>query len=175
MKKTFTHLRKGLMLIAAIMIIGVDLAFAGSIEGTKVYFEKPAAWSSPVNIYIYGDRDVNNSWPGEAMTPESGSIYSFTLPASYVNPRIIINAASLQAPSGEGFLPQNNGLYDTSGLIGIYGVEDTETVKTLYFTKSVAGGLSIFAYVYDPNGGGGENAVWPGLEMESLGDNQSNN
>ena len=39
MKKTFTHLRKGLMLIAAIMIIGVDLAFAGSIEGTKVYFE----------------------------------------------------------------------------------------------------------------------------------------
>ncbi len=172
MEKTFTHLRKSLMLIAAIMIIGVDFAFAESIEGTKVYFEKPAAWSSPVNIYIYGDGDVNNLWPGEAMTLESGSIYNFTIPASYVNPRIIFNATGLQAPSGEGFLPQNNGLYDTSGFIGLYGVEDTEPVKTLYFTKPAAWGSSIFAYVYDSNGVGGENAAWPGLEMESLGGDQ---
>lgn len=172
MKKTFTHLRKGLMLIAAILIIGVDLAFAESIEGTKVYFEKPAAWSSPVNIYIYGDGDVNNSWPGEAMTPESESIYSFTLAPSYVNPRIIFNAAGVQAPLGEGFLPVNDGLYDTSGFIGIYGIEDTEPVKTLYFTKPAAWGSSIFAYVYDSDGVGGQNADWPGLEMESLGDDQ---
>jgi len=140
-------------------------------EGTMVYFQKPGDWSSSVNIYFY-DSEKNNSWPGEAMNLVEGDIYSFLIPETYQNPSILFNADGIQAPDEGGFNALNNGLYDTSGVIGLYGFEDTEAIKTFYFTKPSDWGATINAYIFDKTGTGGNNAPWPGEEIESLGNDQ---
>lgn len=64
-------------------------------QGRTVYFNNSNGWSN-VNIYSWytqGD-EITASWPGNAMTKVSGSIYSYVLPGDAEN--VIFNNGSAQ-------------------------------------------------------------------------------
>lgn len=147
LQKTYTYLKKA----------------PSNLTGTTVYFKKPSSWGAP-NIYFY-EGATNNGWPGDAMTLVEDDIYSFTIPETYESANIVFNAAGVQAPASNGFPATEDGLYNTSGLIGIYGHEDNEVIKTFYFTKPNDWGATINAYIYDLENGSHNDGAWPGNAM----------
>ncbi|MCM1337853.1 MAG: alpha-amylase family glycosyl hydrolase [Candidatus Amulumruptor caecigallinarius] len=71
------------------------------VDGTvKVYYK--GSWN-PVNVYIYADgQGDNGSWPGKAMTKESGKDYwSYTVPDNLKNGQVIFNNGSEQYPAAQ--------------------------------------------------------------------------
>ena len=61
-------------------------------KGTKVFFQKPAAWQDTVCAYIYNTKDeFNDVWPGEKLTKEADGTFSYTFTDDWNSPLIIFN------------------------------------------------------------------------------------
>lgn len=110
-------------------IKGGDIAVLYKVklkDTAKVYFKKPEGWNSP-RIYVYNDssEDVKelSAWPGIQMTYEGDEIYSYTLPESYDEAKVIFNDDKSQIPEAneEGLevLKGEKMLYD-NGTFGEY-------------------------------------------------------
>lgn len=75
---------------------------AANGSGTKIYFQKPAAWANTINAYVYdestSDVKENASWPGAAMTDEGNGLYSYVLEDDWSAALVIFNDGSYQYP-----------------------------------------------------------------------------
>jgi len=82
-------------------------------ESIEIFFENTAGWAN-VNAYYWCDGGNLTSWPGEAMSPVEGAIWSYTLPgdAQY----IIFNDGSTQTDNLT--IPADKDLY-------VYGADWT--------------------------------------------------
>ena len=86
-------------------------------SGTKIYFQKPAAWANTVNAYVYDESSSevkeNAAWPGVAMTDEGNGLYSYVLENDWSAALVIFNDGSNQCPGmmEPGFTIENNKKY----------------------------------------------------------------
>ena len=83
-----------------------------------IYFENTDNWAT-VNIYYWSDSNTGYvTWPGTAMSPEEGSIYSYDLPEGVQY--VIFNNGSTQ--TNDLTLPEDQNLYSYStGQWSTYG------------------------------------------------------
>lgn len=86
-------------------------------SGTKIYFQKPAAWADTVNAYVYDESSSevkeNAAWPGVAMTDEGNGLYSYVLENDWSAALVIFNDGSNQYPGTmePGFTIENDKTY----------------------------------------------------------------
>ncbi|GHU82007.1 hypothetical protein AGMMS50284_3110 [Clostridia bacterium] len=76
-----------LLAFTAFVAVGsVGMVNAGAASGDVIYFEKPSGWSGTPSVYTWGGSSgANAGFPGVAMTPVSGDIYSYVIPGDQVN------------------------------------------------------------------------------------------
>ena len=88
------------------------------VQKQTLYFTAPEGWSG-VNFYSWdSDGEITSGWPGDAMTPVEGNVYSCQLPVDAVN--IIFNNGSDQTKDLK--IPSGKDWYDYSTEVwGIYG------------------------------------------------------
>ncbi|MBP8849739.1 MAG: chitobiase/beta-hexosaminidase C-terminal domain-containing protein [Breznakibacter sp.] len=63
-------------------VASASYTYAPQPTGLKVYFKKPAAWSTSVKIHYWGCTPVTvaaTTWPGAAMTDDGNGWYSYTI------------------------------------------------------------------------------------------------
>lgn len=85
-------------------------------EAFKVYFDNSLTnWTTPY-IHYWGGSE--SSWPGVAMTKESGNIWSYTVPAGTTG--ILFNAGDGDATKTQDFTAQANHVYNKNGDQGVY-------------------------------------------------------
>ncbi|MBQ3214578.1 MAG: starch-binding protein [Oscillospiraceae bacterium] len=99
------------IILAAVLVLGL-LPLTAHAAGRTVYFDNTDRWSN-VNIYYWSDSSTSFvKWPGTAMKPVEGTIYSFTLPAG-VTKVIFNNGTGTQ--TGDLDLPEDDNLYTYNG------------------------------------------------------------
>ena len=150
------------------------------IDGSyDIYFKKPSGWGSNINCYAYIDEQTNNgSWPGQAMTSLGSDVYAYNLPSGWQSAYVIFNDGSNQVPGanqqGLSYTKGTSMLYENGTFTEVQGGgnEEEESVIDgtygIYFEKPSGWGSTIYCYAYTD--AGVSNATWPGVQMESLGD-----
>ncbi len=152
-------------------------------EGAEIYFEKPSSWGDEVYVYIYNESSTtvikNAEWPGELMTKQSDGTYSYTLNEGWTSGLVIFSDASgTQYPAvmETGLSLEAGMTYSVPDDAAVSVGESTDTTDTdtpdtitVTFTKPSGWGSTIYAYVYE-DGGGEQNADWPGVAMTDNGD-----
>ena len=69
------------IVLALVLVLGMLPAATLAADTVAIYFDNTANWST-VNIYYWSDSDTGMvTWPGTAMKPVEGTIYSFDIPA----------------------------------------------------------------------------------------------
>lgn len=148
----------------------------------KAYFDNSSYNWSNLHAYIYNEDasgvEMISAWPGVEMTNEGNNIYSYELPRSWQNARVIFNnGGSSQYPgSGEPGLELNTEnpsmIYTNNTWITYTGSIDPITEKTIYFDNSAYNWSNVNAYIYDESTGSVlQIASWPGVAMTNEGNN----
>lgn len=106
----------------------------------KVYFDNTTSrWTTP---YIHYWGNTASTWPGVAMTKESGQIWSYTVPAGTTG--ILFNAGDGDATKTGDFTPIANHVYSVAGDQGEYGGGGGgEVTVTMPAKLYVLGNLSV--------------------------------
>ena len=67
------------------------------LTGNVAYLKLPSGWSEPVKCYAYdaSAKDVNNGWPGVAMTKDTATgLFKYEIPEEYKEPRVIFYSSA---------------------------------------------------------------------------------
>ena len=153
-------------------------------SGSSISFKKPSGWGDKIYAYIYDETvkpvETNAEWPGEEMTKNSDGTYTYTLSKDWTSALVIFNDGANQYPAAmePGAELVAGKTYEADNAAASTkpqeenkqpepAAETKETVVT--FKKPSSWGNNVNAYVYE-NGGGGENAAWPGQKMTDNGD-----
>lgn len=148
----------------------------------KAYFDNSNFNWSNLHAYVYNEDasgvQTISAWPGVAMTSEGNNIYSYTLPESWKNARVIFNnGGSSQYPaSGQPGLvldqTNSNMIYQNGAWTAYTGNINPIIEKKIYFNNSSYNWPNVKAYIYDASTGTIlQNADWPGLDMTNEGNN----
>lgn len=99
-------------------IDGQWIEYNKSQNQTKVYCEKPNNWGD-LKIYVYSEQNGKvkeiKKWPGVNMVKENNNLYSYVIPESYKNAKVIFTDGNNQMPGLE-----QQGLSITKGKIMIH-------------------------------------------------------
>jgi hypothetical protein len=147
-------------------------------DGTTVYCDNDANWST---VYCYmwnSDSDKNATWPGVAMTADGNGNFVYTASKTFAN--CIFNAGNGGAQTADltakhGFMYNN-----ATGAWSEYNVGPTKPTTsvptnptnpgegTVVYLKNTANWSTVNCYMW--NSESDKNGTWPGVAMTSVGD-----
>ncbi|MBP5560325.1 MAG: starch-binding protein, partial [Muribaculaceae bacterium] len=115
---------------------GIIPACATYVEGkTFAYFEAPAVWTTPVNVWAWTIYDnFNGEWPGTAMTKvgkaaNGNDVYQWIYDGSFtfLPEQILFDTvnANNETEQTDNFDFTNGGYYTMAGLLGVVTKNDT--------------------------------------------------
>ena len=124
------------------------------VEGkTFAYFESPAMWTTPVNVWAWTIYDnFNGEWPGTAMTKvgkaaNGNDVYQWIYNGSFefLPEQILFNTtnANGETEQSDDFTFTNGGYYTMAGLLGV--VEKNSAVKGDINGDGVVSGADVTA------------------------------
>ncbi len=186
-KKPLSLVLALLMALTAFFAVGAGTMLgASAATGDIIYFEKPDSWST-VNCHVWlkSTNVPAAQWPGTAMTPVSGNIYSFRMPGDQDG--VIFNNGNDQtvnlsfAGANKIFKPSKSSGKDINGTWSDYEGPTNPVTPTSPTTDPVkptepnpdgaayayldneAGWASPYAYYWKTTGV--ENAGFPGVAL----------
>ena len=134
-------------------------------QSYTIYFRNTKKWATP-HIHYWGGPE--SAWPGVAMTPHSGDIWRYDVPAQTTG--CLFNAGDGDASKTNDFVAQPNHLYTTDGDTGEYDGKDLPTNPDspfdIYFDNSSANWNAPHIHYW-----GGTESTWPGVAMKKHKDN----
>lgn len=146
-------------------------------ELTAYFDNANSNWS---NVYAYawdnnGSGEILGTWPGSQINFDSASgYYKVTAGAQATAPMIIFNNGTGTQTADLSWI--NNGIYTSSGYIGLFGSDNnedkTENKWICYYNGTNWGNSTVYAYAWDA--GNGDKiylGAWPGTAMTKNADN----
>lgn len=149
------------------------------VEKNIAYIRLPDGWEAPY-CYVYNTAGAENGeWPGVKMEDAGDGLYKYEVPDTIQNPMVIFYGGDdthrYPADMEDGLALTGSMIYEN----GIWRSKDGEIIPpdwmekvdgsyNVYFLKPAGWGSSIYCYAYE--GETSNNSAWPGVAMESLGD-----
>lgn len=139
---------------------------------TKVYFKNSNNWSNPT-VYIYNDSSAQvktiSKWPGVPMVKESNGLYSYSIPITFGDAKVIFSDGGnnqIPASGKEGyFITAGTSMEFDNGNWSVYKEQDTEEDTIVYF-DNVDNWIKPTVYIYREGENGVESlGAWPGIAM----------
>ena len=141
---------------------------------TAYFDNKSSNWNS---VYAYawdanGSGEMLGTWPGSQINYDTESgYYKVVTNTQSTTPMIIFNNGNGSQTSDLSWI--NNGIYNTSGYIGIFGKnqggnedDKTESKWIFYYNGTNWGNSTVYSYVWDAgNGNKTYLGNWPGSAM----------
>ncbi len=174
-----------MVLCAFIGVTAFDSDVVQTAASGTVYFENNSNWGE---VYCYmwngGGEQKNAEWPGQKMTLVSGKVWSYTASTDYQN--VIFNNGSGGTGNQTNDLQftQSGKMYNGSSWVDYTNPDVPSSSEEPSSNQPITPPVTDGSYVYCENAaswgdvycymwkdGAGENAKWPGVKMDSIGDN----